>query len=382
MRIRYALYERTPNGYQWTWRAEELKDSLLDDFYFRIRMLDDASSIGPEHLCGGILKFAQMNGSKLDEHVVLYRFYNGGSDGGGRSRVTMLAAWTTTDQFPAPSGANGVLGLFRNRTFDLVSDKARTIGIEQPYSLFSNEPFPSPVAKSSVALTEFLHGLTDDDHDYLLMIKNDDHELQKTRSAAFKYREDKTAERVREDEQRKAYQMKQEANMANEGKREAAEEAHSAEKMKQERDRLDKEKRLQKQKNRMINIMKFAVSTVTILILVAIFMPRNNSWNWLSFFSDTNTVKDLPEHTPEKDQEPKLSSNVPKVEELKKQPLQIDVKPELSRNAKMVVEGFKNLLLNEQEHVFHELQRLHKHLNSEKVQNPSWPLDPVDSSHK
>jgi len=286
----YALYERTSNGYQWTWHANNLNDSLLDDFRYRIQMPDDASSIRPEDLWGGILKFAHVQGSKLDEHVVLYRFFNGGSDE-GRSRVTMLAAWTTKDQFPAPSAATGVLGLLRNRTFEDVSHKAWRIGIERPYSLISNEPLPANVDACSVALRELLCGLTDEDHDYSLTIQNDNHVLTKTLSAALEHREAEAAKRNMEAEERKAEQEKREAEeakfRADEMRREAEQAAIFAKSPQQQRVRLEKKKRLQRRKITMPTIRRFLAILVgcVVLVMATFFWQAYSLWNSPEVFS-------------------------------------------------------------------------------------------------
>lgn len=210
MHIQYALYERIPKaGFQWTWRADGLTNSLLGDFQYRIKMPTDADTIFPDHLRGGILKFAHGHGSMVDEHVVLYRFYNGGSDE-GRSRVTMLTAWIAIDQLSAPSEANGLVELFHNSTFKHVSNRARTVGIERPYSLIGNEPLPTAINPASAELAEFLRGIADQDFDYSLTIDNDTHVVQKTPSVAFTRREEaEVAKRQLEDEQRQADQMKQ-----------------------------------------------------------------------------------------------------------------------------------------------------------------------------
>ena len=200
MLLRYALYERKPpHGYQWTWRYEDLKDTLLDDFVYRIRMPDNANTIQPTHLRGGIEKFSQVQGSKLDVHLVFYRFYDGGNDE-GRSRVTMLTAWAKADQFPALLTAYGVLELFRNQMFENILKKAWAIGIEQPYSLTSNEQFPATGVAPSAGLAEFLCGLTDQSNDYSLTIHDDNQKVQKKPSAAFKKLEEN---RLKEEEQRK-----------------------------------------------------------------------------------------------------------------------------------------------------------------------------------
>ncbi len=188
----------------------ELKESLLDDFRYRIEMPDNAHEIRSEHLRGGILKFAQVRGSDVDEHVVIYRFFNGGSDE-GRSRVTMLSAWTTCDQFPSAAEAYGVLEILVNQTFESISQQARTIGIERPYSLIANELLPSKVNLPSKALADFLCGLADEDHDYSLTIYNDIHALKKTPSAFYIYKSNEAARKNREEDLRRAEQQKQKA---------------------------------------------------------------------------------------------------------------------------------------------------------------------------
>lgn len=195
MILRYALYERLPpKGYQWTWRAEGLKDSLLDDFIYRIVMPDNASTIQPDHLRGGIIKFSEVKETKLEVHLVFYRFYDGGSDE-GRSRVTILAAWAEVNNFSVYSSSKGFLEILRNQMFERISKNARTIGIEQPYSLFSKEQIPVTDVQSSSALSEFLVGLTDDDYDYSLTVLDGFQTLKKTHSEAFKLKE---AERVKQ----------------------------------------------------------------------------------------------------------------------------------------------------------------------------------------
>jgi hypothetical protein len=277
MFLQYALYERTRNGYQWNWHAADLKESLLDDFLYRIQIPDDANTIRPIDLRGGILKFSQAYGSKVDEHVVLYRFFNGGSDEKGRSRTTMLTAWTSPTKFPAPPipEANGVLKFFQNPMFKNVAEKAWTIGIEQPYSLIGDEPLPPISETPSPALAEFLNGLNDENHDYSLTIQNDNHLVQRTPSAAFKYKEAEATKRKWEDEQRKADQSRREAEekkrLADERKQDANKGQRIFEKQKKDLDRLGKRKNLQN-RNVLIDIIRilplYAILIGAIIVVI------------------------------------------------------------------------------------------------------------------
>jgi|688.fasta_scaffold185277_2 hypothetical protein len=194
MIIRYSLYERTRTGYQWTWHADELKDTLLDDFRYRIHFPDSGKDILSDHLVGGALKFSHVQAGAAQEHVVLFRFFDGGSDE-GRGRVTMLTAWTTVDQFPSVSAEHGILEILKNRTFEEISKKSRKIGIEQPYSLFSNEPFPGKSNDASLAVREFVCGFNDHENDYLLTINNEVHCLKKIQSEAVKVRDAEIAQK-------------------------------------------------------------------------------------------------------------------------------------------------------------------------------------------
>ena len=315
LQLRYALFERMPNGYQWTWYAEGLKKSLLYDFFYRIQMPDDASTNLPEHIQGGILKFAHVHESKVDEHVVLYRFYNGGRDERGRPRVTMLTAWATTDQLPAPQAANGILELFRSPMFKSILDKAKTIGIERPYSLIVDEPLPATLVSPSVPLADFLRGSADENHHYSFTIQKDNLVLEKKSSAAFKYREAEAANRKREDEQHNKDQMKREAE---EKKRLADERKRKADEQKREQARLAKEKRRQGRKGWMILIVTLIAIPSSIVI---VYVKWDGSWN----------------------------------------------PPVLSPAAQNVVDRFKKLPLQDQQHVLVKLQSI----VDERTQGPS-----------
>ncbi|MBX3452826.1 MAG: hypothetical protein KF777_25035 [Planctomycetaceae bacterium] len=208
MHIQYALYERMPKGgFQWTWHAEGLRNSLLGDFQYRIQMPTDPDRIHPDQLCGGILKFAHGQAAKIDEHVVVYRFYNGGSDE-GRSLMTMLTAWIPVDQLSTSSEAQGILALFDCPIFKYVSEKARTVGIERPYSLIENVPLPAATEPASAELAEFLDGLSDEDYDYSLTIHNGTHAVQKTPSVVFKLREAEAPTRQAENERHQTHKMR------------------------------------------------------------------------------------------------------------------------------------------------------------------------------
>ena len=191
MILRYALYERKPpQGYQWTWRAGDLNDSLLDDFVYRISIPNNASQISPDELRGGIIKFSQTNGPRVDVHLVFYRFYDGGSDE-GRSRVTILAAWAEPDQIPAYSTEKGLLKIFCNQMFEHISKNARTIGIEPPYRLIVKENLAETNADPSAALAEFLGGLNEEDFDYSFKIENGLQTIEKTESETFRFKQAK-----------------------------------------------------------------------------------------------------------------------------------------------------------------------------------------------
>jgi hypothetical protein len=268
LQLRYSLYERTTTGYQWTWRAVDLKDTLLDDFRYRIHMPDDAKDILPSHLFGGVLKFSQVKEASAEEHIVFYRFFNGGSDG-GRSRVTMLAAWTTKEALNSITITHDILAVFRNDTFVALSEKSKTIGIEQPYSLISNEPIPTAAGLRSTSLEEFLNGLNDENHDYLLTIRNDKHQLTKTPSAFLRFKESEEARIKQEDENRKAEKRKREDDeawlKAAEKKKQNEEERNN----KIEQDRLAKEQDSQKKIYRKARLWK-NTKTISAIIICAV----------------------------------------------------------------------------------------------------------------
>lgn len=267
LQLRYALYERTTTGYQWTWRAGDLKDALLDDFKYRIQMPDDAKDILPSHLVGGLLKFSQVKGASAEDHIVFFRFFNGGSDE-GRSRVTMLAAWTTKSSLDSLTSTNGILDVLRNATFEDVSQKAKAIGIEQPYSLIANESISTTAGESSISFERFLQGIHDEDNDYLLTIRNEQHQLIKTPSALVKFRESEVARSKQEEDKRNAQKRKKEDEVAFlvalEKKKQAKEEENL---IKLERDKLAMEKASRKRRSRIEILQKF----IRILSLMVIF---------------------------------------------------------------------------------------------------------------
>jgi hypothetical protein len=195
MNLRYALYERTQSGYCWTWRAPGLPDALLDDFRYRITVPTDSNSIDAEQLRGGICTFDRVVGAVVEEHVVLYRFFDGGSDAGRPNRVVMLTAWTTPKQVAGMPGRYGVVALLRSRVFEYVSINARTVGINHPPfcdSLAADEECPKGGTgrMPAAALMEFIdQGLVDKDNNWHLGIRGDEHSLQRRPSADFERKE-------------------------------------------------------------------------------------------------------------------------------------------------------------------------------------------------
>lgn len=195
MQLRYALYERTQAGYGWTWRAVGLSDALLDDFRYRITVPDDSNSIRPEQLRGGLCKFDRSMGDDMQEHVVLYRFFDGGTDEGRPNRVVMLTAWTTPDQIAESPNRYGLAGLLRNRVFEYVSNNARAVGIAPPpfgESLAADAEFSDSSARRvpSVTLMGFIDNeIKDTDNVYYVTIRDDEYSVQRKPSLAFERKE-------------------------------------------------------------------------------------------------------------------------------------------------------------------------------------------------
>lgn len=191
MQLQYALYERAERGYCWTWRSTDLSESLLDDFRYRIDLPSDANSILPDHLRGGICKFARIVAGMVQEHVVLYRFFDGGSDAGRPNRLVMLSAWATPRQIAAMPMPYAIVAVLRNKMFDYVSGHSREVHIAEPpfwNSLTAEDEWDStrihgmPSAALSTLIDE---ALEDADNDYILAIKDDVHSLQKKPSVVF-----------------------------------------------------------------------------------------------------------------------------------------------------------------------------------------------------
>jgi hypothetical protein len=191
MQLRYALYERTQAGYGWTWRAESLSDALLDDFRYRIAVPDDSNSIRPEQLRGGICRFDGVMDGAVQEHVVLYRFFDGGSDAGRPNRVVMLTAWIMPDQVVKLPSRYGVTAILRNQVFEYVSNNARAVGITPPPfcpTLSASEEIPASATRRmpASALMEFMDsGLVDPDNNYYVTIRDNEYSLQRKPSASF-----------------------------------------------------------------------------------------------------------------------------------------------------------------------------------------------------
>jgi len=217
MELRYALYERTHSGYCWTWRAAGLLDALLDDFRYRVAVPNDSNAINAENLRGGICKFDRIVDSLVEEHVVLYRFFDGGTDAGRPNRVVMLTAWTTPRQVTEMPGRYGVAAVFRNAVFEYVSSNARTVGIDQPPfcdSLTAEEECSrgGPRRMPSAALMEFIdEGLPDKDSTCYLTIADNEYSLQRKPSAACERRE---KERQSHEQQRLAAERERDKEKA------------------------------------------------------------------------------------------------------------------------------------------------------------------------
>lgn len=191
MHLQYALYERAERGYCWTWRSADLSEGLLDDFRYRIDLPSDANSILPDHLRGGICKFARNIGGVVQEHVVLYRFFDGGSDAGRPNRIVMLSAWASPSQIASMPMPYAIAAVFRNRMFDYVSTHSREVHIAEPpfvNSLTAEEEWDSTKIPRmpSTSLSTFIdEALKDVDNDYVLTIKDNDYSLRKKPSVVL-----------------------------------------------------------------------------------------------------------------------------------------------------------------------------------------------------
>jgi len=191
MRLQYALYERAERGYCWTWRSSELSEGLLDDFRYRIELPSDANAIRPDELRGGICKFARIVNSMLQEHVVLYRFFDGGSDAGRPNRVVMLSAWASPSQIASMSMPYAIASVLQNKMFDYVSGHSREVNIAEPAfvsSLTAEEEWAvTGISRMPpIAMAKFIdEALGDADNDYVLTIRDDKQALQKKPSVVF-----------------------------------------------------------------------------------------------------------------------------------------------------------------------------------------------------
>jgi hypothetical protein len=197
MQLRYALYERTPSGYGWTWRATGLSDKLLDDFIYRIELPTDSNSIRSDQVCGGICKVARVVDGSTQEHVILYRFFDGGSDAGRPNRNVMLTAWTTPTEITLTAGRYGITNVLRGKAFEYVAGTSQQVGIAQPPflgSLIMDDDCVSAGSPGmpSTSIMEFVDkGCSDEDNDYYLTIKDGDHAVRKKPSAVFHHKEKK-----------------------------------------------------------------------------------------------------------------------------------------------------------------------------------------------
>lgn len=188
MQLQYALYERTPGGYRWTWRAVALGDTLLNEFLFRIDLPTDSNAIRADQLRGGICKFVRRVDDTGQQHVVLYRFFDGGSDAGRPHRVVMLTAWTTPGEIAYALTRCNVTTFLRGQVFEYVAGRSQKVGIEQPAFLDSlvteedcdsNRPLGTPLA----SVTDFVYqGCPDEENDYYLVINDSEAVLSRKRS--------------------------------------------------------------------------------------------------------------------------------------------------------------------------------------------------------
>ena len=193
MQVQYALYERNASGYCWTWRATGLPESLLNDFRYRVVLPNDSNLIATENLRGGICKFDRIVDSRVEEHVVFYRFFDGGTDAGRPNRVVMLTAWTSPEQVSQMRRLYSVASILRNTVFEYVAVNSRTVGIQPPpfcVALTTDEESPADVSRRvpSAALVEFCECLADKDSNCELRILDDQYAFQKKPSAACERR--------------------------------------------------------------------------------------------------------------------------------------------------------------------------------------------------
>lgn len=206
MQLRYALYERTPSGYCWTWRAAGLSDVMLDDFLYRIAIPNDSNSIASDNLRGGICKFGRRVGAGVEQHVVLYRFFDGGNDAGRPNRVVMLTAWTTPIQVTGFQERYELSSIFRNDVFEYVSGNARAGGIAPPpfcESLATDEEVRAGGTKRvpSAVLMEFLdEGIPDEGADCHLTLRDNDYAWHKKPSAVCERRQNEGLTDLRQNE--------------------------------------------------------------------------------------------------------------------------------------------------------------------------------------
>jgi hypothetical protein len=185
MQIHYALYERLTGGYGWSWHSNELPKPLRNDFFHRITLPNDSNTIELDDLRGGIYRF--------DKWTILYRFFNGGKDEGGRpNRIVMLTAWISTQDLVDRNV--DLLQIFHNKTFQWVQEHSKTVGIDRPFALNETihllEP-PIAITVDDAVYNDFLYNLADKDNDYNLLINNKRLTLEKKTSALFKENETK-----------------------------------------------------------------------------------------------------------------------------------------------------------------------------------------------
>jgi hypothetical protein len=177
MQIDYALHERLANGYGWSWHFGELPEPLLNDFFYRLTPPNNSNTINTNDLRGGIYRF--------DKWTILYRFFDGGKDNGGRpNRNVMLTAWIQTQDI---AGRNvDLLQIFRNKTFQWVQEHSKTIGIDRPFTLSETIHLSEPPTVSNAVYNDFIRNLADEDNDYHLIINNERFTLEKKPCSTLK----------------------------------------------------------------------------------------------------------------------------------------------------------------------------------------------------
>jgi hypothetical protein len=137
---------------------------------------------------GGIYRF--------DQWTILYRFFDGGKDNGGRpNRNVMLTAWIPTQDLVNRN--IDLLPIFHNKTFHWVQEHSKTIGIDRPFALSETIRSLEPLGEINATYKDFFFNLTDKDNDYNLFINNEQFTLEKKPSAFFEEKKRKKEEEER-----------------------------------------------------------------------------------------------------------------------------------------------------------------------------------------